>query len=69
MATIPTNDNGHIRELTPEEGWALFDHAARRCLDMSADAFIHAWETGAFDDDPDRPEVMYVAMLLPFAQR
>ncbi len=68
MATIPYNHHGHIRELTPEEGRALFNHAARRCLDMSADEFIHAWETGEFDDNPDRPDVMYVAMLIPFAQ-
>ena len=27
-----------------------------------------AWEAGKFDADPDRSEVMYVAMLLPLAQ-
>jgi hypothetical protein len=69
MATAPQRSNGHIRELTPEEGLALLDQAARRYLNMSADEFIHAWEAGEFDDDPDRPDVMYVAMLLPFAQR
>jgi hypothetical protein len=69
MATAPQSSNGHIRELTREEGLALLDQAARRYLDMSADAFIQAWEAGEFDDDPDRPDVMYVAMLLPFAQR
>ena len=57
-----------IGELTHEEGLALLDRAARRYLHMSAQDFIRAWETGAFDADPDRPEVVYVAMLLPFAQ-
>jgi hypothetical protein len=67
MATIIPNMNGHARELTREEGLALLDQAARRYLQMSAEQFIKAWEAGAFED-PDRPDVMYVAMLLPFAQ-
>jgi hypothetical protein len=67
MNTTPTT-NGHIRELTREEGIALLDREARRRLHMSGEEFIRAWEAGEFDDDPDRPEVMYVAMLLPFAR-
>ena len=69
MATLPQIvQDDHIRELTHEEGLALLDRAARRYLHMSAEDFIRAWEAGGFDADPDRPEVMYVAMLLPFAQ-
>ena len=69
MATLPqvVQDN-HIHELTREEGLALLDRAARRYLHMSAADFIRAWEAGDFDADPDRSEVMYVAMLLPLVQ-
>jgi len=68
MTTISQTTNGQIRELTREEGLALLDREARRRLNMSAEAFIQAWDAGEFDDDPDRPDVMYVAMLLPFAR-
>jgi hypothetical protein len=68
MATPAHSSNGQIRELTREEGLALLDREARRYLQMSAEQFIKAWEAGDFDEDPDRPDVMYVAMLLPFAK-
>jgi hypothetical protein len=68
MSLAQSSSNGQIRELTREEGKALLDTAARRYLDMSADEFIQAWESGKFDDDPDQPDVMYVAMLLPLAR-
>jgi hypothetical protein len=65
-ATTATND--HVRELSRAEGWELLDREARRYLHMDAKQFIKAWEAGEFDEDPDRPAVMYVAMLLPFVQ-
>jgi hypothetical protein len=68
METTTQGTNGQIRELTREEGLALLDREAQRYLHMSAEQFIKAWEAGDFDEDPDRPDVMYVAMLLPFAK-
>jgi len=59
--------NGHVRDLSPEESRELFDQAARYYLGISGEEFIRAWEAGEYDDDPDRPEVMNVVMLLPFA--
>ena len=35
-----------VREATPEEGWALFDEAARSELGISGDEFIHRWFSG-----------------------
>jgi hypothetical protein len=68
MATVPPiTTNGHI-DLTEEQAYALLDREAHRYLGMSAKEFIAAWEAGQFDDDPDRPDVMYVAMLLPLVQ-
>jgi hypothetical protein len=58
-------DAGGIKELTLEEGRELFDKQVRRYLNMSGKEFIKKWEAGEFDD-PDRPEVMEVVMLLPF---
>lgn len=57
-----------INEVSAEEGHAILDRAARHYLGMSADEFVDAWNSGKFDDDPDRPEVMRVVMLLPFAR-
>lgn len=54
-----------VHFLTPEEGWEVLDRQARRYLRMSGEEFIEAWRAGKFDDNPDRPEVMRVAMLLP----
>ena len=60
--------NGHIRDLTPKEGRELFDNAAWHYLGISGDEFISRWDSGYYDEDPDRPEVMSLAMLLPFAR-
>jgi hypothetical protein len=61
-------DDVKVREVSAEDGRALLDRAARHYLRMSGDEFAAAWEAGSFDDDPDRPEVMAVAMLLPFGR-
>ncbi len=57
----------HPDELTREEGWELLDREARRYLDMSAADFIRTWDAGGFPY-PDTPEVLSVAMLLPFVR-
>ena len=53
-----------VRDLSPEEADELLDGLARHYLGMSGEEFRAAWEAGDFDADPDRPEVMRVAMLL-----
>ncbi len=58
-----------VVELTAEEGKKLLDRQARRYFQISGDEFIAKWEAGAFDDEDDeRPEVMRVAMLIPFGR-
>jgi hypothetical protein len=57
--------NGVVRDLTPKEAKRLFDLRARQYFKMNGDEFIAAWKAGKFADDPDRPEVMRVALLLP----
>ena len=59
-----TRDGVEIRYVSEEEAWQIVEDAAQRELGMSAKEFIEAWDSGRFDDDPDRPEIMKVVMLL-----
>jgi hypothetical protein len=63
--TMPETLDVDVHELSAEEAWEIIDGLAQHYLGMSGDEFQRAWEAGEFDDDPDRPEVMRVAMLLP----
>ncbi|MCH8280231.1 MAG: hypothetical protein IIC96_06065 [Chloroflexi bacterium] len=65
---MATTDTGPIKELTLEDGRQLLDKQARRYLKLSGSEFIKKWEAGEFGDDPDRPEVMRLVMLIPFAK-
>ena len=56
--------NGY-RVLSREEGHKLLDRQARRYLGMSGKAFVRKWKAKKIEN-PDRPEVMRVAFLLPF---
>ncbi len=58
--------NGRVRVLTHEEGCALFDRAARRYMNMSGDEFIRKYEAEEFGDPDKDPNVIRVAMLIPF---
>jgi hypothetical protein len=62
------NERVEVHEATAKEGRALLDRAARHYLGMSGAAFIRAWEAGEFRRQAERPEVVRVAMLLPFGR-
>ena len=57
-----------VRVLTRSQGRALLERRARAELHMSAEQFIRQWKSGKFGRGACRPEVMRVAMLLPFAR-
>jgi hypothetical protein len=57
----------NVEFLTLEEGRALLDAQARQYLHMSGEEFARRWRAGDIVD-PDRPEVIRVSMLLPFAE-
>ena len=59
--------NGRIRRINREEGRRLFNRLARRYMGMSGSEFIRKWDAGEFKD-PDRPDIMQVAMLLPLSR-
>lgn len=52
--------------VSPKRGRAILDREARRYLNMSGAEFRVAYREGRIED-PDRSEVVRVAMLLPFA--
>ena len=60
--------NGSVRDLTDEEGRVLFDNAARFYLGLTGEESIARWDSGYYDEEPDHPDVVDVAMLLPFAR-
>lgn len=68
MERAAAREDGHIRELTDEQSWALFDRAARHYLDISGEEFLGRWESGHYKDPDAEPGVMSVVMLLPFVR-
>ena len=65
-----TSRNGlpKIRTLSRAEGFALLDRHARAELGVSGETFIQRWKAGRYAKRAHRPEVVRVAMLLPFAR-
>ena len=57
-----------IKWLSRSEGLALLDREARAALGVSAKTFVRRWDAGRYAKRVCRPEVMRVAMLLPFAR-
>lgn len=54
-----------VKFVSRKEGKKLLDKQARHFLKMSGDEFLRKWKAKEFED-PDRPEVMQVAFLIPF---
>ncbi|MGH3089357.1 MAG: hypothetical protein ACRDSJ_18850 [Rubrobacteraceae bacterium] len=50
------NDDGHVRQLTREEGRELLDRHARRYLGISGEEFIRRWDAGEYGDPDDRTQ-------------
>jgi hypothetical protein len=71
MATTVDRIEERIELLSPEDARALFDEQARKTLGIAGDEFIRRWDAGEFDgiaDDPDRPEIMRLAMMISFGR-
>ncbi len=60
--------NARVQIVDQTDGKRVLDEEARRYLHISADEFIRRWDAGEYAANADRPEVMRVAMLLPFAR-
>ena len=46
MAEAPDKTGVTVHEMTRDEGLEMLDKLARRYLNISADEFIQAWESG-----------------------
>lgn len=69
MTTSTSPLASEVQECTPEEGREMLEAAAQRHLGMTAVEFLTSWDSGEFADNPDRPEVIKVAMLIPFGRQ
>lgn len=54
--------------VTKEEGLKLLDAEAQKCLGISGEEFLAAWDKGVYVGKADTPEVMRVVELIPFAR-
>ncbi len=61
-------DGVKVHHLSPEEARRLFEEAAQRELGISGAEFLAALDSGAFDEGPERREVINVLMLLPLVR-
>jgi hypothetical protein len=56
------------RVLTREQARELFDRQSRKYLNLSREQFIRKWKAGKFNGESDSPNVIHLALLLPFAK-
>jgi len=56
-----------VREVTREEGVALFDRASRRILGIPGEEFLARWDRGEYGDDDSK--AVRLSMLIPFARQ
>jgi hypothetical protein len=57
--------------MNQQEGRAFFEEQARKLLGISGEEFLRRWEAGEYDelaDDPEHPEILRLATLIPFAR-
>ncbi len=67
MATHSEKRAKQVRTLSPDEARKAFDAEARLYLGMSGEEFIAKWDAGEFQD-PDQPNIIHVALLLPLVR-
>lgn len=71
MLTTAEEVTSRIHWPTPDEGRDFFDVQARRLLGISGDEFLRRWDAGEYDelvDDPQHPEILRLAVLIPFTR-
>jgi hypothetical protein len=56
-----------VTTLTRAQAREILDRRARKELGISGDVFVRRWNAGKYSKR-ERPEVIRVAMLLPFAR-
>ena len=56
------------RVLSREQARELFDRQSRKYLNLSREQFVQKWNAGKFNGESDCPNVIHLALLLPFAK-
>ena len=57
-----------VKLVSREEGAKILDRQARKYLGMSGHEFVRKYRMGQIED-PDRNDVIRVAMLIPLAEK
>jgi predicted RNase H-like HicB family nuclease len=68
--TVERTEPG-ARILAPTERRVFFDEQAHALLGLTGADFLQRWDAGEFAEaleDPDRPELLQLAMLIPFGR-
>jgi hypothetical protein len=68
VAPTPTESFIPDDSLSPDEVRTLIDRQARRYLGISGEEFLRRWHRGEYADDSDRPGLIRLALLVPFAE-
>ena len=71
MATTIKQAETQIRWLDDDEARAAFEAEARRLRGIGGEEFLRRWDAGQnrdVADDADHPEIMWLAMLIPFVR-
>lgn len=53
--------------VSDDEAWEILEEQAQANLNMSARQFVEAWDMGKIEN-PDRPEIIDLVMLIPVAR-
>jgi hypothetical protein len=71
MVATAQETERRIQLFSPDQTRDAFDDLAQKLMQMSGAEFIRRWDAGEFTDiadDPDHPEIMRLAMLLPLGR-
>jgi hypothetical protein len=68
MPQMATTELPDVDVLSREDGMRILDEKSQRYLGISGEEFMRRWDDGYYAKDPDRPELIRLAMLLPLVR-
>jgi hypothetical protein len=71
MVATARQSEGRIELFSPDQTREAFDELAQTLMQISGAEFIRRWDAGEYidiADDPDHPEILRLAMLIPFGR-
>ena len=67
-SSMATTDLLGVDVIDHQEGMRLLDELAQRYLSIPGEEFVRRHDAGVYASDPDRPELIRLAMLLPLVR-